>query len=377
MTRSALLAFPRILAITAGLLAALSVVQAFLVVGNDPAYQSRLPFGIAALVLGLACSVAGWLSPRGPRRAALALALCSLAGAAAISLYYIDTAYYLVHSMGRGGGSDFAERDRRGARNFAEAARAGGVQRIIYLGGLGEPTSAHLRSRHETAARLASTEIPLTYFRAAIVIGQGSESLRTIAPAFAAAGGAWGPDGMILIAELPHDLVAVPASGDGAARTVAALDRDAGDIAYAWPQFFPDGRHVVLRTYGDAAVYTYPGFKMVGAFELPAQEQGEGIAVGKDGRLYLSSEEVPSPILAMDVPAKVAAAMERGAQPTAGAQDEKSPAPARDEAGKDGADEQDGPGPGRLADYALAAVLGAAGVALLVRASRRRSRRTR
>jgi uncharacterized protein YbjT (DUF2867 family) len=93
----------------------------------------------------------------------------------------VNTAYYLVHSMGRGGGSDFAERDRRGARNFAEAARAGGVQRIIYLGGLGEPTSAHLRSRHETAAGLASTEIPLTYFRAAIVIGQGSESLRTIA----------------------------------------------------------------------------------------------------------------------------------------------------------------------------------------------------
>jgi uncharacterized protein YbjT (DUF2867 family) len=92
-----------------------------------------------------------------------------------------DTAYYLVHSMGRGGGSDFAERDRRGARNFAAAAKASGVHRIIYLGGLGEGGSPHLHSRHETAAGLASTGIPLTYFRAAIVIGPGSESLRTIA----------------------------------------------------------------------------------------------------------------------------------------------------------------------------------------------------
>ena len=93
----------------------------------------------------------------------------------------IDVAYYLVHSMGRGGDSDFEERDRRGARNFAAAAAAAGVGRIVYLGGLGEPTSPHLRSRHETAELLGSTGVPLTYFRAAIVIGSGSESLRTIA----------------------------------------------------------------------------------------------------------------------------------------------------------------------------------------------------
>jgi uncharacterized protein YbjT (DUF2867 family) len=93
----------------------------------------------------------------------------------------IDVAYYLVHSMGRGGDSDFEERDRRGARNFAAAAEAAGVNRIVYLGGLGDPTSPHLRSRHETAELLGSTGVPLTYFRAAIVIGSGSESLRTIA----------------------------------------------------------------------------------------------------------------------------------------------------------------------------------------------------
>lgn len=93
----------------------------------------------------------------------------------------VDVAYYLVHSMGRGGDSGFEDRDRRGARNFAAAAKEAGVGRIVYLGGLGEPKSPHLRSRHETAECLASTGIPLTYFRAAIVIGSGSESLRTIA----------------------------------------------------------------------------------------------------------------------------------------------------------------------------------------------------
>jgi uncharacterized protein YbjT (DUF2867 family) len=93
----------------------------------------------------------------------------------------VDLAYYLVHSMGRGGDDDFAERDKRGARNFAEAAKRQGVSRLVYLGGLGEGKSEHLRSRQETAEQLASTGIPLTYFRAAIVIGSGSESLRTIA----------------------------------------------------------------------------------------------------------------------------------------------------------------------------------------------------
>ena len=93
----------------------------------------------------------------------------------------VELAYYLVHSMGRGGDGDFVERDRRGAENFARAASEAGVGRIVYLGGLGEGQSDHLRSRHETAEGLASTGIPLTYFRAAVVVGSGSESLVTIA----------------------------------------------------------------------------------------------------------------------------------------------------------------------------------------------------
>ena len=92
----------------------------------------------------------------------------------------VDVAYYLVHSMGRGAGAGFAARDRSGAANFAAAAAKAGVGRLIYLGGLGEPDSEHLRSRHETAEILAGSGIPVTYFRAAAVIGAGSESFRIV-----------------------------------------------------------------------------------------------------------------------------------------------------------------------------------------------------
>lgn len=92
----------------------------------------------------------------------------------------IDTACYLVHSMGRGNSEDFAENDRRAATNFAVAAKEAGVKRIVYLGGLGEGKSEHLRSREETATALASTGIPITYLRAAVVVGGGSESFLTI-----------------------------------------------------------------------------------------------------------------------------------------------------------------------------------------------------
>jgi uncharacterized protein YbjT (DUF2867 family) len=89
-------------------------------------------------------------------------------------------AYYLIHSMGRGGDGDFGERERTAARNFARMAAWEGVERVVYLGGLGEPGSKHLRSRHETAETLAAEGPPLTYFRAAMVVGAGSESFRTL-----------------------------------------------------------------------------------------------------------------------------------------------------------------------------------------------------
>jgi uncharacterized protein YbjT (DUF2867 family) len=90
-----------------------------------------------------------------------------------------DVAYYLVHSMGRGGDGDFAERDHRAAENFAAAAAEVGVKRIVYLGGLGEG-SKHLDSRHATAETLRQGKVPVSYFRAAAVLGAGSESFRTV-----------------------------------------------------------------------------------------------------------------------------------------------------------------------------------------------------
>lgn len=91
----------------------------------------------------------------------------------------IEVAYYLVHAMG--GGEGFAEREQTGAANFARMAKHEGVARVIYLGGLGgEETSEHLRSRHNTSRILAAEGPSLTYFRAAMIVGVGSESYRTL-----------------------------------------------------------------------------------------------------------------------------------------------------------------------------------------------------
>jgi uncharacterized protein YbjT (DUF2867 family) len=92
-----------------------------------------------------------------------------------------DVAYYLVHSMGLGEG--FEEKDRRAARNFGEAARAAGVRRIIYLGGLGEErmaNSPHLRSRREVGEVLRESGVQVIEFRASVVLGSGSLSFELI-----------------------------------------------------------------------------------------------------------------------------------------------------------------------------------------------------
>lgn len=92
----------------------------------------------------------------------------------------VDIAYYLVHSMS-GEGGDLVQREREVAGNFARQARAEGVERVVYLGGLGErPDSEHLRSRHETALALREEGPPLTYFRAAMIVGAKSESYRIL-----------------------------------------------------------------------------------------------------------------------------------------------------------------------------------------------------
>ena len=93
----------------------------------------------------------------------------------------VASAYYLIHSMTAG--SEFRRRDITAAHQFGRAAREAGTQRIIYLGGLGNPEtdlSEHLRSRQETGEALRESGVPVTEFRAAIVVGAGSISFEMI-----------------------------------------------------------------------------------------------------------------------------------------------------------------------------------------------------
>lgn len=93
----------------------------------------------------------------------------------------MEVAFYMVHSMAAG--RDFEERDLKAARNFGSAARAAGVERIIYLGGLGDPDSSlseHLRSRQETGAVLRESGVRVTEFRAPVIVGSGSLSFEII-----------------------------------------------------------------------------------------------------------------------------------------------------------------------------------------------------
>ncbi len=93
-----------------------------------------------------------------------------------------EAAFYLVHSM-LSAGRAYAEADRAMATRFAEAAARAGVARIIYLGGLGETgkdLSAHLTSRRDVERALAASGVPVTVFRAAMIIGSGSASFEIL-----------------------------------------------------------------------------------------------------------------------------------------------------------------------------------------------------
>lgn len=94
----------------------------------------------------------------------------------------VDVAYFLVHSLGR---ADFEEADRTAATNFASAARAAGVRRIVYLGGPepasdAEVPSPHLRSRAEVGRILLASGVPTAVLRAAVIIGSGSASFEML-----------------------------------------------------------------------------------------------------------------------------------------------------------------------------------------------------
>ena len=97
------------------------------------------------------------------------------------ALQDVRVAYYLVHSLGAGAG--YNARDLEAARCFGAAAAAAGVERIIYLGGLAaaeSDLSEHLRSRQQTGAALREAGVPVTEFRAGVIVGSGSVSFEMI-----------------------------------------------------------------------------------------------------------------------------------------------------------------------------------------------------
>ncbi|MBI3161035.1 MAG: DUF2867 domain-containing protein [Chloroflexi bacterium] len=93
----------------------------------------------------------------------------------------VHTAYYLIHNMSLGHG--YTRVELRAAQNFAKAAEEAGVKHIIYLGGLADPEqhlAPHMRSRIETGATLRKGSVPVTEFRASVIIGSGSISFEMI-----------------------------------------------------------------------------------------------------------------------------------------------------------------------------------------------------
>lgn len=97
------------------------------------------------------------------------------------ALESISAAYYLIHSMTSG--DDFHQRDLLAAKNFSQAAKIAKVNQIVYLGGLGDykaDLSEHLKSRQDTGKILAQSGVPITEFRAAVIVGSGSISFEMI-----------------------------------------------------------------------------------------------------------------------------------------------------------------------------------------------------
>lgn len=93
----------------------------------------------------------------------------------------VHTAYYLVHNMSSGHG--YTSRERSSAQTFASIAEQAGVEHIIYLGGLANPkrvVSSHMRSRMETGKTLREGKVPVTEFRAGVIVGPGSISFEMI-----------------------------------------------------------------------------------------------------------------------------------------------------------------------------------------------------
>jgi hypothetical protein len=142
--------------------------------------------------------------------------------------------------------------------------------------------------------------------------------------------------------------------------------------------FFPDGRHVIVRGYAEAAVYSWPDLEELGRFGLPDQQQGEGIAVSDDGTIYASSEGLHAPVLRIGLPAAVRRAMGAASPspspstaPTSSATPEPSATPPPGSREGRELPEQDTP-PRSAWGWALGGVLGLGIVIVLARALRPR-----
>jgi hypothetical protein len=162
----------------------------------------------------------------------------------------------------------------------------------------------------------------------------------------------------------------VPSLSPGAPHRLRQFARVPGLVTDG--AFFPDGRHVLLRGYGSATVYTFPGFEPRGTVVLPAQQQGEGVSIGADGRILLSSEGLHAPVLEVELPPALAAEVgETTPQPSPSA--EATPSPGADpRPGADPVEPAGGPdGPSPVWIFGGAGLLAA--LAGLVWATRRRS----
>jgi len=158
----------------------------------------------------------------------------------------VTAAYYLIHNMSVG--REYRAMEQEGALNFGAAARAAGVEHIIYLGGLGDGSGhGHMESRHRAGTALRNSGVPVTEFRACVIIGTGSisfEIIRSMAQ--------WFP---LIPAPLPTDLPAQPiATPDLMRYLIAALAT-------------PEARGQVVEI-GGPGVHLYPDMILTCAREL-------------------------------------------------------------------------------------------------------------
>lgn len=135
--------------------------------------------------------------------------------------------------------------------------------------------------------------------------------------------------------------------------------------------FFPDGKHLIVRSYSRAVVYAWPSLEVVGGFELPAQEQGEGIAVSAAGAVFASSEGVDAPLLRIKLPREVrrAVAPPPAATPTPAASPGDGPSTKPRDEVRDGVEQEDSR---EIWPWVVGGAFGLAALVVLIRSLRPR-----